>query len=132
MHVGIEAFRWCTTFTSMLRGVYEMLGVSWLPHQLSHAFEDVSTPVFDKAFVIVIASHILDRLYMPLPESLIIWHASHKRLDTIPVFEAWETPSGVVFLQHVIIVRLHALLLDPTQDIFVLFTCRGWVVQIVL
>ena len=48
--------------------------------------------------------------------------ATHKLPDTIPVFEAWETLSGVFFLQYVLIVHLHALLLDPTPDIFVLFT----------
>jgi hypothetical protein len=36
-----------------------MLGVGWLPHQPSHAFDDVSTPVFDRALVIVIPFHIL-------------------------------------------------------------------------
>jgi hypothetical protein len=40
--------------------------------------------------------------------------------------------SGVFFLQHVVIERLHALLLDPPLDIFVLFTCRKWVAWIVL
>jgi len=109
-----------------------MLGVRCLPHQPSHAFDDVSTPVFDRALVIVIPSHILESVKFPLPESQIIWHASHERLDAIPVFEAWETQSGVFFLQHFVIVRLHALLLDPTLDIFVLFTRRERVVGIVL
>jgi hypothetical protein len=36
-----------------------MLGVGFLPNQPAHAFDDVSTPVFDRAFVIVITSHIL-------------------------------------------------------------------------
>ena len=40
--------------------------------------------------------------------------------------------SSVLFLQHVFMIRLHALLLDPTLDIFVLFTDRKWVVGIVL
>jgi hypothetical protein len=69
---------------------------------------------------------------LPLPESLIIWHASHKLLDAILVFEAWGTQSGVFFLQHVVIVRLHALVLDPTLDIFVLFMRCKWIVGIVL
>jgi len=43
-----------------LRGKDEMLGVGWLPHLPSHAFDDVSTPVFDMALVIVIPSHILE------------------------------------------------------------------------
>jgi len=67
-----------------------------------------------------------------LPESLIIWDASHELLDAIPVVEAWETQSGVFFLQHVVIVRLDTLLLDPTLDIFLLFTRRKRVVGIVL
>jgi hypothetical protein len=65
-----------------------MLGVGWLPHQPSHAFDDVSTAVFDRALVIVIPSHILKSVLFPLPETLIIWHASHELLDAIPVCEA--------------------------------------------
>jgi hypothetical protein len=40
--------------------------------------------------------------------------------------------TGVFCLQHVVIVRLHAFLLDPTLDIFVLFTLCKWLVGIVL
>jgi hypothetical protein len=107
-----------------------MLGVGWLPHQLPHAFDAVSTPVFDKSLVIVIPSHILESMWFPLPDSLIIWHARHQLLEIIPVFEAWEMQSGVFFLQHVVIVCLHTLLVDPTLDIFVLFTRRKRVVGI--
>ena len=109
-----------------------MLGVGWLPDQPSHAFDDVSTPVFDSALVIVIPSHLLESVQFPLPESLIIWYASQELLDAIPVVDAWETQRGVFFLQHVVIVRLHALLLDPTLDIFVLFARRKRIVGIVL
>ena len=38
----------------------------------------------------------------------------------------------MLFLQHVVIVRLHAFLLDPTVDVFGLFTHCEWVVVIVL
>ena len=38
------------------------------------------------------------------------------------VFEPWETQYGVFFLQNLVVVRLHALLVYPTLDIFVLFT----------
>jgi len=109
-----------------------LLGVGWLQHQPSHAFDDVSTPAFDKVLVIVIPSHILESVYFPLPESQIIWHASYEVLDAIAIFEAGETQSGVSFLQHVVIVRLHALLLGRTLDIFVLFTRPKRVVEIVL
>ena len=61
---------------------------------------------------------------------MIIWHASHELLDPISVFEAWDMQSGVLFPQHVVIVRLHACLFDLTLDIFVLFTRRKWVVGI--
>jgi hypothetical protein len=37
-----------------------MLGVGWPLHQLSAAFDDASTPVFDRPLVIVIPSHILE------------------------------------------------------------------------
>jgi hypothetical protein len=132
VHFGIEACRWGIAVETTLMGVNKMLGICWLPHQPSHAFDDVSTPVFDRALVIAIPSHILQSVYFPLPKSQIIWHASHELLDAIPVFEVWETQSGDFFLQHIVIVRLHALLLDPILDIFVLFTSRKQVVGIVL
>ena len=86
--------------------------------------DDVSTPVFDKALLIVIPSYILESVRCTLPESLIIWHASYDLLDDITVFESSETLSGVFFLQHIVIVCSHALLLDPTQDIFEFSTSR--------
>jgi len=82
--------------------------------------------------VIVIPSHILKSVQFPLPGRVIIWHATNEILDDIPVVESWETQSGVYFLQHVVIVPLHAFLLDPTQDIFVLFTRGKRVVGILL
>ena len=60
VHFGIEAFRRRISVKAMLSGVNEMLGVGWLPHQPSDAFDDVSTPVFDRVLVIVIPSHILE------------------------------------------------------------------------
>ena len=59
-------------------------------------------------------------------------YVSHEEVDAIPVFEAGEMQSGVCTVQHVVIVCLHALLLDPTLDIFVLFTQRTMVVGFVL
>jgi len=124
LNFSIEGFRWRITDKATLRGVHEMLGVGWLPHQPSHAFDDVSTTVFDMPLVVVIPSHILECVLCPLPEILIIWHASHELGDAIPIVEAWETWSGVFFLQHVVIVHLHTLLLDHTLGIFVLYTRR--------
>jgi len=60
VHFGIEAFRWRIAVTATLRVVNEMLGVGWLPHQPSHAFDDVSTAKFDRPLVIVIPSDILE------------------------------------------------------------------------
>jgi len=131
VHFGIEAFQWRITVKAMLRGVNKMLDVRWLPYQHSHDLDDISTPVCDTAFVIVVPFHILESVYFPLPEIQIIWHASHELLHAIPVFEASEMQIGVFFLQHIVIVRLHALLLDPRLDIFVLFTRRKWTVAIV-
>jgi hypothetical protein len=37
-----------------------MVSIGWLPRQPYHAFDDVSTPVFDSALAIVIPSHILE------------------------------------------------------------------------
>jgi hypothetical protein len=61
-----------------------------------------------------------------------MWHASLKLLDAITIFESLEMQSGVLILQHIVIVRLHTFLLVPTLDKFVLFTCRKWVVGIVV
>jgi hypothetical protein len=44
----------------MLRGINEILGTGLLPHQPSHDFDDVSTPVFDRLLVIVIPSRIIE------------------------------------------------------------------------
>jgi len=60
VHFGIEAFRGRIAVKAPLRGKNEMLGVGWLPHQPSHAFDDISTPEFDRALVIFIPSHILE------------------------------------------------------------------------
>jgi hypothetical protein len=62
VNFSIEAFRGRIAVKAPLRGENEMLSVSWLPHQPSHAFNDVSTPVFDRALVIVIPSHILENV----------------------------------------------------------------------
>jgi len=62
VHFGIVAFGGLIAVVGMLRGENEMLSVGWLPHQSSHAFDDVSTPVFDRALVIVIPSHILESM----------------------------------------------------------------------
>jgi hypothetical protein len=132
VHFSTEAFRWHIAVKATLRGVNEMLRKGWLPHQPPHTIDDVSTPVFDRALVIVIPCHILESVLFPLTESLIICHGSQQLLDAIPVFEAWETQSCVFFLQHVVRVHLHALLLDPILDIYVLFTSRKWVVGILL
>jgi hypothetical protein len=59
VNFGIEAFQWHIAVRATLRGVNEMLSVGWLPHQPSHAFDDVLTPGFDKELEIVIPCHIL-------------------------------------------------------------------------
>jgi hypothetical protein len=60
VHFGIEVFLGSIAVKAPLRREHEMLGVGWLPYQPSHAFDDVSTPAFDRALVIVIPSHILE------------------------------------------------------------------------
>jgi len=60
VHFGIEAFRGHIAVKAPLRGENEILGIGWLTHQPSHASDDVFTPVFDRALVIVIPSHILE------------------------------------------------------------------------
>jgi hypothetical protein len=98
-----------------------MLGVGCLPHQPSHAFDDMSTPEFDRVSVVVISSDILRSVLFALRESLIIWHASQEHLDAIHIFELWKMQSAVFFVQHVVLVLLHSDLLDPELDICVLF-----------
>jgi hypothetical protein len=109
-----------------------VLSVGCMPHQPFHAVDDVSTPECNWALVIPIASDINKRILFPHPESLIISYASHELLEAISVFEASETQSGDSFLQPFTIECLHALLLDPTLDIFILFTHRKWIVGIVV
>jgi len=92
LHFSIEAFQWRIAVKAMLRGINEMLRVGWMPHQPSHAFDDVSTPVFDRVLVIVIPSHIVERVYFPLPEHLIMWHGNHDFLDPIPVVVGKRLP----------------------------------------
>jgi hypothetical protein len=60
VHLSIEEFRWRIAVKATLKGVNEMLGVGWLPDPPSHAFDDVSNPVFHRPLVIVIPSHILE------------------------------------------------------------------------
>jgi hypothetical protein len=109
-----------------------MLGVGWLPHQPTDAFNDVLTAVLYRPLVIVIPSHILERVQFTLTKSLIIWDGSHELLYTITVGESKEMQSDDSFRQHVVLVRLHAFLLDPTLDISVLFTHRKRVLGFVL
>jgi len=59
VHFGIEVLWRRIAVRATLRGVKKMLGVCWLLHQPSHAFDDVSTPVFVTALVVVIPFHIL-------------------------------------------------------------------------
>jgi len=59
VYFDIEAFRWRIADKPTLRGVNRLLGVHWLPHQPSHVFDDVLTPIFDRALLIVIPFHIL-------------------------------------------------------------------------
>jgi hypothetical protein len=59
VHFRIEVFLGCIAVKAPLGGENVMLGVGWLPHQRSHAFDDVLTPQFDMALVVVIPSHIL-------------------------------------------------------------------------
>ena len=60
VHFGLEAFRWRIAVKATLRGVNTMLSERWLPHQPSHAFDDVSSPVFDRALVIVIPFYMVE------------------------------------------------------------------------
>ena len=62
VHFDIEAFRCRIAVKATLRGVNEMLSVGWLPYQLSHALDNVLTSVFDRALVIDIPFHILERV----------------------------------------------------------------------
>jgi hypothetical protein len=56
----MEVFRGRIAVKVTLRGVSKMLSIGWLLHQPSHAFDDVSIPVFDRALVIVIPFDIVE------------------------------------------------------------------------
>jgi len=60
VHFSIQTFWWRIAVKATLTGLNEMFGVGWMRHQPFHAFDDVSTPVFHRALVIDIPSHILD------------------------------------------------------------------------
>jgi hypothetical protein len=62
VHFGIEPFWGHIAVIAMMRGENEMLRVGWLPHRSSHAFDDVTTPVLDRALAIVIPSCILESI----------------------------------------------------------------------
>jgi hypothetical protein len=122
VYFGRQAFLWPIAVKATLRGENAMLGVGWQLHQPSYAFDDVLTPVFDMVLVIFIPSHIIMSVLFALSKSLIICHISQEHLDAFTILEAWETLNGVFCLQDVVIVRLHALYVDPTLDLFVLIT----------
>jgi hypothetical protein len=56
----MEVIQWRIVIEATLRAINEMLGVGWLPHQLSCGFDDESTSVFDMVLGIVIPSDILE------------------------------------------------------------------------
>jgi len=60
VHFGIEAFQRRIAVKTTQRGINEMLGVGWLPHQPCNAFDAVLMPIFDGALVMVIPSDILE------------------------------------------------------------------------
>jgi len=60
VHFSIEGFLRLIAIKAKLKSKEETLGIGWLPHQPFHAFDDVSTPVFDRALVIVISSYNLE------------------------------------------------------------------------
>ena len=132
MHFGIKAFRLRKAVKATLRGAHQRLSIRWLLHQPSDAFDDFSTPAFNKAFVMVISTHNVKSVYFPLLESLIVWHASYEVLDTILACDAWEMQCDVFFFQHFVVVCLHALLLGPKLDIHLLSTFHKQVQGIVL
>jgi len=45
VHFEMEAFQWRIAITAILRGANQMLGKGWLLHQVSHALDEVATPV---------------------------------------------------------------------------------------
>lgn len=132
VHFTIKAFWWRIMVNTFPKHVNMMLDVGCLPHQPSHACNDVSTAELDRALVTVIPSYIVESVKFLLSESHTNWHASHEVLDAIPIFEAWETYTGVFFHQQVVIVRLHTCLSDSTPVIVELLTDCEQVVRRVL
>jgi hypothetical protein len=132
VHCVTEAFQKHVALNPKLSGENEMLGVGWLSHQRSHGVDDISSPVVDMLLVIDIPSDVLKSVLFPLGQIMIIFRVSRERQDCIPVVEASETQSCAFVIQHVVIVRLHAMLLNPSMDICVLIMGRKRVEGIVL
>jgi hypothetical protein len=60
VYFGIEELRGHIAVKAARRGFNEILSLGWLGHQPSNAFDDVSTPVFDRALEIVTPSDTLE------------------------------------------------------------------------
>jgi len=60
VHFGIQMLWWHDAVKAILRGINLMPSRGWLPHQPSHAFDNVLTLIFDGSLVIVIPSDVLD------------------------------------------------------------------------
>jgi hypothetical protein len=77
VHFVIEELLWRISVNATLRGVNEWFSICWLEHQPSHGLDDVSTAACERPIVIVIPSHLLESMLLPLPASLIMWHGRH-------------------------------------------------------
>jgi len=66
VHCGIKAFWWQMTGKPSLKGVIMMLGIHLQPQYPSPVLDNVSTPLFDRAFVIVLTVHFLVSLHLTI------------------------------------------------------------------
>jgi hypothetical protein len=59
VYLNIEAFLWHTSIQPRVVGINKMRCVSWLLQQPSNAFDELSTPVFVRAWAIIIEFQII-------------------------------------------------------------------------
>jgi hypothetical protein len=77
VHFGLDVFHWRIAVKASLSGVNEIFRIDCLPLKPLHAFDDVSTPEFDRALVIVIPPHILESVQFPHPAIPSVLHCRH-------------------------------------------------------
>ena len=67
--------------------VGEMLSVRWLSQQPSHGLDHIKAPGSHRLRMVVVPSHVQQRVPFPLPKRLIVRHNRHMLLTPSPFLE---------------------------------------------